>query len=269
MVKTRKESEGMSNADGKSVTILHVKIDSTTKEEVLNLVRSTISKNQKLTIVTPNPEIVLQAQNDPELLTALNNSSIAIADGSGLLWANKMLGNETELHLLKGRELFLDLLEEAQKNKWSVALIGSKLGSARDAVARLTERFPNLTMYSIEGPNLNLNGNPATNEDNEAEKRAVAHLEEKHPQLVFVGFGAPRQEKWMQKWYRELPENVWMVVGGTFDYVSGKTKLPPSWWPTQFEWVWRLFTKPSHLSRVIRATLIFPFTVFMHSLKKQ
>lgn len=261
MVKIRKEDERVVKADGKSVTILDVRIDSTSMAQVLDQVRLTIAKKGKLTIVTPNPEIVLQAQNDHSLRNAINNSHISIPDGTGLLFANRFLTGQSTLPLIKGRELFVSLISEAEKNKWKVFLIGSKEGSAVQAEKELVKQYPNIKVYSTEGPNVNRSGIPETNGDIEVENETISKLNEVRPNLVFIGFGVSRQEKWMQRWYKKAPGNVWMVVGGTFDFISGKTILPPSFWPRNFEWAWRLLTKPSHVKRVFNATVLFPFRV--------
>jgi N-acetylglucosaminyldiphosphoundecaprenol N-acetyl-beta-D-mannosaminyltransferase len=261
---SRRSTEKIHQKNRRSVTILGVRIDSTTTREVLEKIANTIRENVKLSIVTPNPEIVLQAQTDSHLEQALNTSDIAIADGAGLLWAEKKLYGTKLLHLIKGRELFMDIIEMAESHAWNVILLGDRVGSAQKAKLKLEEKWKKVKLYAIEGANLNLDGNPETNEDFAIEKGAIEEINKIKPHLLFIGFGAPRQEKWMQKWLPKLNCNVIMVVGGTFDYVSGKVSFPPKWWPATMEWLWRLLTQ-FRFKRIWNAVFVFPYTVFRSS----
>ncbi len=271
---TRISSEERSKTNGKDVAILGVGIDSNNKVEVLKQVQESVFKKRKLTIVTPNPEIILEAQEDAVLRNALNAADISIPDGVGILrgynylqgkagifrWLSCMYagGGKGDLPLIKGRELTSGLIQLAEKEEWTIILLGNREGSAKAAMEKLRGNNTSLKVYSIEGPNLTKKGEPLTKEDNEVEKNAIEEINKIKPQILLIGFGAPRQEKWMQKYKHVLSANVMMVVGGTFDYISGKTILPPTWWPLWGEWLWRLFTKKGHIKRVWRAVVQFP-----------
>lgn len=272
----RTSTEFNVETDGNSVSILGVRIDSTSKQQVLSRVQQAVEKRSKLFIVTPNPEIVLQATYDFGLKEALNSSDISLCDGFGLVLAEKYLRSRRgeksgvirkleklrhgRLHVMKGREMVMLFLELAQYNKARVMLVGDRRGSARAAERVLRAQFKDIKLYSIEGPNLTLSGEPSTMEDTVVEKNAITKINDILPEFLFVGFGAPRQEKWLSKWLPRLQCNVAMVVGGTFDYVSGKAKLPPGWWPGSLEWTWRLFTQ-MRFRRVWNAVVVFPFKI--------
>lgn len=265
---------------GKSVTILGVRVDSTNTPEVLSEVSFAIEKRGTISIVTPNPEIVLEAQKDSELRRALNVSDISVPDGIGLIKAERVVrermgflkalwtfyglnNGKGSLKLVKGRELFLELIRKADEKEWKVVLLGDRHSSAQNAKKELTRKFKKIKLYAIEGPNLTKNIEPVTREDIEVEKDIVLSIQKIRPHIVFIGFGAPRQEKWMAKWSFKLSSNVRMVVGGTFDYISGKLPEPPLWWPTSLEWLWRLLTKKGHLKRVWNAVVVFPYRVLV------
>jgi N-acetylglucosaminyldiphosphoundecaprenol N-acetyl-beta-D-mannosaminyltransferase len=262
MKKQRISSEAKGKIDRKRLEILGVSIDSISKERVLNQVREIVAKKRKLFITTPNPEIVLEASHDIGLRTAINGSDIAIADGTGIIFAGKYLFPNIPLSRIKGRELFIDLIQLANQYSWKVVLIGNSKGSAEDASVYLSQQYKKAKLYSVEGPNLTKDGNPFKKDDIDKEKAAIELINEIKPELVFVAFGAPRQEKWLYKWKSTLHGNVFMVVGGAFDSVSGKVLLPPSFWPQSLEWLFRLITQPTRFRRIYNALIVFPFLVY-------
>src|SRR3989344_7410454 len=75
----------------KSVKILNVRIDSTSLSSVLRVVRSRLASKRKFYIVTPNPEQVIQAEEDKVFAKILNSATISIPDGIGLIAAHKFL----------------------------------------------------------------------------------------------------------------------------------------------------------------------------------
>lgn len=261
MVTAQKYTESRNNSSRHIVTILGVAIDSTKVSEVLSRVRSSVAQKGKLFITTPNPEIVLLASKDPKLMMALNSSDIAIPDGTGILWAGKR--KKKDLTRIKGRQLVVRILEIANTKKWRVVLLGNREKSAQKAHALLEQKYPTVSFYSFEGANLNEKAEPVTKSDNELEKTTIERINKIKPEVVFVGFGAPRQEKWIYKWKSKIDASVFMVVGGTFNYLSGKTSLPPSYWPHSLEWLWRLFTKKGHWKRVWNAVIVFPVKVLL------
>ena len=258
MPNTQRYTEEDRKRDGESVQILGVAIDSTDSRRVIDRVGKTVRENGTLFITTPNPEIVLQATRDAELQKALNGSDIAIADGVGLILAQKFLKNGKPLMLLKGRDLFISLIQEANLHKWNVVLLGNRNGSAEEAAKVLRKKFTSVLFHPMAGPQLTEEGEPSSKEESEIEKRVIKEIGHIKPELLFVAFGAPRQEKWIYKWKGQLHANVFMVVGGAFDYVSGKVPTPPSWWPQSGEWAWRLVTQPKRWKRIINATVVFP-----------
>src|SRR5579859_6412257 len=104
----------------KYVTILGININSTPKWQLLEAVKNNLEKKIQFYIVTPNPEIILQAQNDPKLTHSLNSADFSVPDGVGLKFAKK------KLQIFKGRDLFLNLLEVANNKKLKVYLLGGR-----------------------------------------------------------------------------------------------------------------------------------------------
>lgn len=284
----------------KQVKILGVRLDSTSKEQVLRQAQVNIKNRHKFVITTPNPEIVMKAQEDEQLKDILNSSDISIPDGIGLVAAVKFLSLprpkavlsrlfilfaqglgvgfsiifdkewvESELKLIKGREVFYQLMKIANKKQWKVALVGDKYHSAKKASEKLSTSYLKLRIFPLDGPDLKNNGEARTVRDTLIEKRVVEKINKEKPQLLFIGFGAPKQEKWLYRWYEKLDFNAAMVVGGTFDYIAESKQLPPKWVEDiNLEWLWRLVKGDQKVKRVLKAFPRFAWAIYWQKLVK-
>ncbi|HJX59388.1 hypothetical protein A2V61_00600 [Candidatus Woesebacteria bacterium RBG_19FT_COMBO_47_8] len=247
--------------------ILTTDLNSTSKEKVLAFVRDSLARGYKFWISTPNSEIILQAEKDFGLHKALQNSDLAIPDTIGVGLAARFLGLG-EINIIKGRELFMEIIKLASKKGWKVFLLGGGPDIAKVAGLNLRKSFKKVRIAYNEGPRLNAAGEPVSQTDVGLEKKAIAEINEFAPQILFVAFGAPKQEKWVVRNLKRLNIGGAMVVGGTLDYVAGKAPLPPKGLEKSFEWLWRLVTQPARAPRIIRATIVFPWRVFLSKWNK-
>lgn len=283
----------------KHVNILGVRVNSTTLDKVLRQVQANVLKNKKFYITTPNPEHVMLAQTDEQFKDILNSSDISISDGIGLICASKFFALprpkrfvlrlfvimaqglgvgfaalfdrewlESELKLIKGREVFKQLIKIGNKKKWNICLLGDNMRSAQKAAKELRSSYLKVKIHPLEGPNLNSDGKPGTASDKTIEKRVVDKINKLKPEIIFIGFGAPEQEKWLYRLYDNLDFTGAMVIGGTLDYMSGKKKTPPEWVDDlNLEWLWRLYKRDQSAERVFKAFPRFALRVFWKKLR--
>lgn len=236
------------------VNILNIRLDSTSVEEVLNTIGVFLTnrylpagRQGKFSLFTANPELLVMAAKDQSLKKIINSADLVIPDGVGLKYAAKFL-HKKDLNIIPGRRLFLKLLALARKNNWKVFFLGGK--GIKNVFA---------------GPVLDENGEPKTAKEAKIQKEVIQKINEIKPDLLFVGFGMPKQEKWIYKNVKKLDAKGIMAVGGTFDYVFGKARLPPEWLEKLgLEWLWRLLHEPRRLSRILNAVIIFPLRVFLY-----
>ena len=282
------------NSPRKHVNILGIEVDSTSKETVLREIQLKLKNGQKFYIVTPNPEQILMAQEDEQYKEILNSADIAIPDGVGLVAAAKFFSLprpknfikralilsvqglgvgfstlfdrkwiETELELIKGREFFVELIKLANKKGWRVVLVGDGFQSAQKAARKLRQNFINLNIIGVTGPDLKNNGSLRTDKEKAVEEKALKQINKIKPDLLFIGFRSPVQEKWLYRWFKDMDFKCAMVVGGTFDYASGKKQTPPFWIADLgLEWLWRVFIGDQKFKRVIKAFPEFPLRIF-------
>lgn len=285
----------MPNKSLKQAHILKARIDSTSTSSVLRLVRTNISKKKKFYIVTPNPEIALAAENDDKLAKIIDEADISLPDGVGLVAAYKFfqLPNpkarirrfftllaqglgvgfsivfnkdwvQDEFSVIKGREMFMELLKLANTKGLRIYFLGGIKGEADAARKALEKNYRKVKIKSFGGPLLNEEGLPVASVDKKREEKAVRQINDFKPHLLFVAASFPRQEKWIYRWYKKLNIIGAMTVGGTFNYVAGRKKLPPSWMDNAgLEWLWRLYKGDQSAKRINNALIGFSFRVFV------
>lgn len=299
MSKTKRKYPKVERKHGE---ILGIKVSITSKDEVLNFVKSRLDSKEKFYIVTPNPENLLLATNDWLLQKAIRRSDLSVPDGIGLSQAYKFLKFDDNknnllrpfiifgqgllvgaatifnkeyltdtLPIVKGRELFLDLIKLADERRLKVFLFGGENGEQEKVKEVLEKMYVNAVFKTHHySPLYNKNGQPASLKDRKIHKNIVGGIKLFEPDLVFVAMNTPKQEKWIYRnFFRLTKVTGAMTVGGTFNYVAGNMKLPPKWMEkVGLEWIYRLIQEPKRWKRMFNAVIVFPWKVFVHKLMK-
>lgn len=192
-------------------------------------------------VVTVNPEFLMAARRDPAFAAVLNNADLAVADGVGLIWAARRLG-----HPLPERVTGVDLVEGvaavAARQGLRLYLLGAQEGVAAAAAAVLCARYPGLIVAGTYA------GSPATAEDD----AIVARVNQAQAGILFVAYGAPRQDLWIARNRARLSAGVAVGVGGAFDFISGRSRRAPRWMQRLgLEWLHRLYHEPWRWRRML------------------
>ncbi len=241
----------------KYATILGIKVCSTSIDELLIQIQDKLYKKIQFCILTPNPEIILQAQNEPDLFKALNSAEFSVPDGVGLKLANR------SLQIIKGRELMLDLFKMANSQGLKVFFLGTKPEIIKKTLIKIKNEFPNIKAKGNSGPKLDNKANPVSEVDISLQFEIVKEINSFKPDLLFVALGAPKQEIWIDRNIHNLNTIGAMAVGGSLDYYSGFVKpVPPVMEQLNLEWLWRLIQEPQRIGRIFNAVILFPIMVF-------
>lgn len=220
-------------------------------------------QEKRLWIVTANPEILLEAKRDAGYWQALHGADFRTVDGFGLQMAGWL--NDASPARLSGVELAEMIFARADKKKQKVALLGGQEGAADKSAWLMRSKFPNLKISAFQGGQVDDNGM-----GDHAAETALHNLQSEAPEVLFVAYGHPKQEKWIAKNLNNLPSlKIIMGIGGTFDFWSGKIKRAPSFLQKLgLEWLWRLYQEPHRWRRIINAVLIFPLVIVKEYLGK-
>ncbi len=194
--------------------IFGVRVDEVTLSEAVERVLQ--AKKRPFFVVTPNPEQIVQAQEDEEFRKILNSADLAIPDGVGLRWAG-----------VKTRVSGIELMEALAKSGKKMMFIGGRRGAAEKTAKKLGG-------YGIEEPD-------------------IERINQYQPEILFVGLGAPKQEKWVAKHLDELDAKIVMVVGGALDQIADPSLRPPKWLDKLgLGWFYRLLREPWRWKRQLR-----------------
>ncbi len=234
-----------------SVRLLGVQVHPVNTERAQAIVMDWMADRGQHVIVTPNAEIVMTAQRDVEFCKILNEADLAIPDGQSVVNALRSrldLSQRREIEKVSGRQLAQDLCAIAAANNWRVFLLGAAAGVAARAAGILQTTYPGLQIA----------GTYAGRRESAADAQTVATilaLSGGGPiDLLLVAFGAPYQEKWLQRNLPQLPGvKVAMAVGGTFDVLAGLRPQPPDCMARHgLEWLFRLLQEPRRLGRMLK-----------------
>lgn len=222
------------------ITILGIPFDNMTRKEFLKQLYIRMETNEKTFLVTANPEIVMYALENPSYYRLLMEADYIAPDGIGIVQASKKLATPIK-ERVPGFELMLGLLEIANINKKRVYFIGAKEDIVDLTIKNVKEKWPDLVIAGHH--------HGYFDHDDPAMIDKVKHTE---PDIVFVAFGFPRQEKWIKMYLNKADKGIAVGVGGSFDVLSGKTKRAPFLVQKfHIEWLYRLIKQPSRYKRML------------------
>lgn len=240
------------------LSIMGVRIDNKSMNEVMDAVKKKLADNKQYVIYTPNTEFVMMCQKDDEFLELINRSDINIPDGVGLIYASKI-----KKHPLKekvaGYDLSVNLLKLADEQGLKLFVVGGKPGVAEEAMKNVREKYPDIKISGTQhgyfkGTHLGKNGH-------EEELKVLEDINKAEPHILFVGFGAKKQEQWIE--YNKDKINAKIIIGngGTLDGLAGNVRRAPEIFiRLGLEWFYRLIQEPKRIKRQILLP-IFMFKV--------
>jgi len=218
-----------------------VRLHNISTEETLALIDRFVSEKGPHQVCTTNVDFVVQAQKDREFLEVLNRADLSVPDGMGVIYASRFLGTPLKENV-KGRILVIHLCKQASERGQSVFLMGGEPGVAAKAAEVLKRRFPELKVAGTSSPRVGFENNREKN------NAVIEELRRAKPDILFVGLGAPKQEKWIADNLPKTDIPVALGIGGTFDIISGKTRESPGWMTNVgLEWLFRLTREPGRL----------------------
>jgi len=260
------------------INIAGVQFDPIGYEDVLTAVEVFVKQEGgQHMIVTPNPEMLVEANRKPKFKVILNSASISVPDGIGILWAAyysslprskfkvlegfrvikslfKVLFKSKEIYKIlpqrvTGSDLLFRIVEESQKHHWRIYLLGAAPGVGDVAIEKLLKKYPQAIFAG------SFAGTPAiTHEEDLCERINQAQAE-----ILFVAYGSPAQEEWIHRNLKKMPTvKVAIGVGGAIDFAAGRAKRAPKFMQKLgLEWLWRLMLQPRRLKRIWTATVTF------------
>ncbi|TZE81090.1 WecB/TagA/CpsF family glycosyltransferase [Calorimonas adulescens] len=231
------------------VEILNIRIDNVTMDEAYRNILVFLKEDRRHIVYTPNAEIIMAAQRDRSLVDVLNFSDLNVPDGIGVVMASRLYGCRIK-ERVAGFDLMNYILKNAPAEGYSVYFLGGKPGVAEKAAKKA------VSMYG----EINIAGFHDGYFDRMEEKRVIEEINSRGVDFLFVGLGAPKQERWIYE-HPEIKAKVIMGVGGSFDVLAGVVKRAPEIYQKfGLEWLYRLIQEPWRYRRMMSLPL-FVLTV--------
>lgn len=225
------------------INICGIEIDNVSMNEAIERIGKFILEKKPRYVVTPNVDHLVKLQKDSRFKEIYDQASLVLADGVPVMWAARFLGTPLQ-EKVSGSDLLVALCQKAAKKGYRLFFLGGLEGVAEKARERLEKDFPGIQITGTYSPPLGF-------ERDLAEKEKIEILiRNASADIVFVGLGAPKQEKWISENYKMLNVPVSIGVGVSFDFVAGTVKRAPKWMQKiGLEWFWRLSMEPRRLWR--------------------
>lgn len=263
----------MSKKVENTAEILGIRLNSTSASSVLGFLLRSCRERKKMLLVTPNPEFLVYAHDQPWFKKILNSADLALPDGVGLVFAarfkhlgspalrdevvrpgrnsSKANGGEPALSRIPGSDLVAELLKEANRRGWWVGIIGVRRGVKSERIklmGRLRDLYPQAKLAALED---------------------TPGWQKEKWEIIFACQGMGEQEKWLVEHKDKINACIFMGIGGSLDFLGGFAHRAPTIITNLgLEWLWRVFQHPGHLSRVFTATIIFPLLVVKEKLEQ-
>ena len=216
------------------------------KENFLNIIRDELLNNQKMFIVTANPEAFIYGQREKDFGSILlDEETTVVADGIGIVKGAKKIGTHIA-ERIPGIEIAEKLLEYGNEFSKSVFFLGAK-PEVIDALRLLVEnKYPDLKILGA------VNGYVADKD------KVFEEIKKAKPDIVMVALGIPAQERLIYKHLSSFEKGIFIGVGGSFDVLSGtKQRAPEFFIDHNLEWLYRIVKEPSRIKRFYNNNIKF------------
>jgi len=271
--------------------LLEIPINPIKRNDIVDICKAWLSDSGKHYIVTANAEILIMTIFDENYKKVIKEADLITADGMGVRWASafsKKVNEEAKNYLdifklffktlalivwkpnlvdssvperVSGSDIIWDVALAACKENVKVFLLGGMNQTAIKAAKKIKEVIPEVDIHAYV-PDHFASLDPSSELNSE--------LERIKPEVVFVGYGSPKQELWISKNIKRYPFiKLAMGVGGTFDFIAGNVSRAPLKFQNHgLEWLWRLTHRPSRFFRALKATFVFPAVLLTLKLVK-
>ncbi|MGM9876390.1 MAG: WecB/TagA/CpsF family glycosyltransferase [Bacilli bacterium] len=210
------------------------------------ILSNNLEKNEKMFVVTANPETFMISEKDEEVKNMLlDERTIMVPDGIGVLKAGKKLGYNIE-ERITGIDIANKLLDFGNEQSKTIYLFGSKQEVIDSMKIVIDEKYPNLKLVGSSNGYVN---------DKDKVFDEMVKLE---PDIVLVALGIPLQEKLIYKHLDKFSKGIFVGVGGSFDVISGhKKRAPKIFIKLNLEWLYRIIKEPKRLKRFYNSNIKF------------
>lgn len=227
-----------------TIKIFDLAFNAVTLNEAVSKIIHAAVNNQRGLVVTPNVDHIVMMDQDYEMREIFQQALFRFADGMPLVWLSRLLFKNPLPERVTGSDLFPAVCQAAGQKQLAVFFLGGNPGVAESAAYKLKMRYSNLVVAGVYCPPFGFEL------DQEETKHIISLINDSGAHLLFIGVGAPKQEKWAFSNLSSLNTGPILCIGASFDFIAGTVKRAPRFiQKTGFEWLWRLIKEPRRLWR--------------------
>jgi N-acetylglucosaminyldiphosphoundecaprenol N-acetyl-beta-D-mannosaminyltransferase len=244
------------------VVVLGTKFHKVRVEELIAYVVSAAKFEQKSVVGNVNVRAMNFACDLPWYKNFLNKSDLVFCDGFGVLLGAKILGYSVDsTHRMTCPDYIENLAKSCEQQNISLYLLAGKPGTVEKAIAKLKAIAPNLKIKGHHG---------YFDKSGEENAYVINDINKFQPGILYVGFGMPLQERWIQNHIEQIDAKVFLPLGACLDFYTGKVYRGPRWMTDSgLEWLTRFFTEPQRLwERYVIGNPLFFYRVLQEKISQ-
>lgn len=201
-------------------------------------------------VITINPEMINNARKNSDFANIINSAELVIPDGIGVEIGLKILGNN--VRRIAGIEFAHKMLEVCANEGKSAAFVGAKPEIIEKAAQNIKKEFDNINIVYVQDGYF------------KDDDRVINDLKNLQPRLVLCALGSPKQEEFIAKCKKLLPNSLFIGVGGSFDVWSGVVQRAPEiYQKLGLEWLYRTVKEPQRFKRIFPTLPLFVLNVLI------
>jgi len=244
-----------------SKPILGIQLSTCGQAELLDAIGKGIETGVRMIVLSGNVYSFNLAYEQAWLRDFFNQADIVRLDGAGVRLGAWILGYQTSSRMTWA-DFAWDLAKFAALRDFTFFFLGARPGVADKAAANLKARFPDLRILGTHHGYFDKTPGSAENE------AVIDQINAVKPNILIVGFGMPKQERWLLENWERIDANITLTGGAVFDYISGELRRAPRWMTDNgLEWLGRLLIEPRRLwKRYIIGNPLFMWRVLKQRL---
>ncbi|MDA3901391.1 MAG: WecB/TagA/CpsF family glycosyltransferase [Spirochaetes bacterium] len=244
--------------DLEDITVSNIKgigVDNVSSKQAIVKVMQMIEHGGVHHVISLNPYKLIRYRANIDLNIIYGKASLKFASGAGVRKLSRIVRQplKERIHFIS---FLMELIRMSEIKEYTIFLVGARPETTERAYANILKSFPKIRIVGRHGGYFN----------NQREQSVIEAIRKSEADLVFVGMGFPKEDKWIAKLRMSLQNSVIIGIGGSLDIISGENRKAPAYFMERgLDWFYRTITKPWRYGRLIRI-LFFYITTFIGSL---
>ncbi len=227
----------------RTIDILGCRVSRVDLPEAMKRLERLLQTGTRHQVVCLTANSIIAGRRDRQLRSIYNRAAMTLPDGLPVVWASRLLGGRIPARV-SGTDFLLAASAVAASRGHTFYFLGGRCGVAAGLAQRLASENRGLKVVGCCSPPFHEVFPPELN------ARIIAGINAASPDILWVGLGSPKQDRWIAQNLRQLAVRVAVGVGAAFDMYGGRIGRAPLWMQKSgLEWFYRFLREPRRLFR--------------------